>query len=92
MKSRTFVLPNVSSNYGARDANSTLIILLIYCSHWKLAGRARMLHIVKNTIRHFTVHKDTDVNVYVLNVSPCRSALSHTVGLDGSIVAFCIYV
>lgn len=51
-----------------------------------------MLHIVKNTIHHFTVHKDTDVNVYVLNVSPCHSALSHTVGLDSSIVAFCICV
>lgn len=51
-----------------------------------------MLHIVKNTIRHFTNHKNTDVNVYVLNVSACRSTLSHTVGLGSSIVAFCVYV
>lgn len=74
------------------QANSTLITLLIYCTNCILAGRARMLHIVKNTIHHFTIHKATDVNVYVLNVSLCRSALSHTVGLDDSIVAFCIYV
>lgn len=50
-----------------------------------------MLHIVKNTIRHFTIHKDNDVNVYVLHVSACRSALSHTLALDCSIVAVCIY-
>lgn len=73
------------------QANPTRIILLIYWSNCILAGRARMLHIVKNTICHFTIHKDTDVNVYVPNVSPRCSAPSHTVGLDASIVAFCIY-
>lgn len=74
------------------QANSLLIGLLIYCSNCILAGRARVLHIVKNTIRHFTIHKDTGVNVYVLNVSRCRSALSHTAGLSGSIGASCICV
>lgn len=70
------------------QANSMLINLLIYCSNCIFAGRARMLHIVKNTIRRFTIHKDTDVNVYVLNGSPCRSALSHTVGLDAPLLLF----